>query len=54
MERLLIKTKQGEVYESRLPMHFMVAEEHEVDLDNVQSVGFVTKGREIWMDRRPH
>ena len=54
MTTLLIKTKDNKIYTAKVPLHFMVAEQHGVNLDNVVAVGFLTKGREIWDNRKPH
>ena len=50
----MIKTKCGKVYKDKLPLHFMVAEKHNIDMDDIIAVGFLTRGREIWDNRKPH
>ena len=54
MPILTIKMKDGEVYQARVPMHFMVVEQYGVKINDVVDTGFITKGREVWMDRKPH
>lgn len=54
MTILLIQTKDGHVYADDAPLHFMVAEKFKVEFDEIQRVGFVTRDREVWEDRKPH
>ncbi len=54
MTILLIKTKDGNVYKSKVPLHFMVAEEYDINIDDITAVGFITRDREIWDNRKPH
>lgn len=54
MTTLLIKTKDNKVYKANVPVHFMVAEKHDINLSDVIAVGFVTRDREIWDNRKPH
>ncbi len=54
MKILLIKTKDGRTYEGRQPLHFMVAEQHGINPEDVEQVGFITRDREVWDNRKPH
>jgi len=54
MPKLLIMTSDGKVFSASVPLHFMVAEKYNVDLDKVVAVGFETRGREVWDKRKPH
>lgn len=54
MPTLLIKMDDGAVHGMKVPMHFMVAEELRLDFDRIVDTGIVTKGREIWLGRKPH
>lgn len=55
MPTLLIRMFDGSIYKGRQPMHFMVAEEFNLDFDLIEDVGVVTKhGRFIWLGRKPH
>ena len=54
MRVLLIKLKDGKIYKACVPLHFMVAEKHNLDLNDVIAVGFITRDREVWDDRKPH
>lgn len=53
MTILLIKTKNG-IYRSKQSLHCLMLEEHKIKLDDVLNCGFLTKGREIWVNRKPH
>ena len=54
MPELLIQTKNGKIYRAQLPVNFMVAEKYDLDFDEILKVGFVTKNREVWVERKPH
>lgn len=53
MPTLLIKLIDGEVFSDVVPMHFMVAENHEIDYDLIADVGVIKHGKQIWLGRRP-
>lgn len=53
MTTLLIKTKDNKIYEERLPCHFLIAEKHSLNYDNILMVGFKTRNRIVWEDRKP-
>ncbi|HUU53208.1 MAG TPA: hypothetical protein VMW44_01040 [Candidatus Bathyarchaeia archaeon] len=54
MQTLLLKLKDGKIIKGHSPMHFMLAEENEIDFDDIVDVGFITKGRFVWCNRKPH
>ncbi len=54
MNKLIIKTKNGKTYGATLPMHFMVAEKYNIEFDDIIDVGFETRGRVVWCNRKPH
>ncbi len=54
MIELLIKTKDGTVYKENVLMHFMIVDKHDIDHEDIEDVGFISKGREIWVNRKPH
>jgi len=56
MNKLLIKTKDNQIIKGTTEtMHFLVALNNNIELDNVIAVGFETKGnRIIWDNRKPH
>ena len=55
MATLLIMTNKGIIFKANLPLHFMVAEKYNIELDDIYMVGFITKNnRVVWDDRKPH
>ena len=54
MTLLLIKTKDGKVLKASQPLHIMVAEQFDIDPEDIIDVGFVTKSRTVWCNRAPH
>ncbi len=54
MPTLLIKMIDGKVYSDKVPMHFMVAENFELDYDLIADVGVKNEaGKSVWMGRKP-
>lgn len=54
MNMLLIKLKDGQVIEDKLSLHILIIEKYGIDIKDVINVGFKTKERIIWCNRRPH
>ena len=54
MPTLLIKLKDGTVLEGIFALHAIMAYEMSIRFDDIIDVGFVTKNRQIWCNRKPH
>lgn len=54
MTTLLVRTKDNKIYAAKLPMHFMVADKYNIRPENIKAVGFITRNREVWEDRKVH
>lgn len=54
MPILLLKLKNGDIIKGKFPMHFMLADEMQINFDDIIAVGHISKGRQIWSNRKPH
>ena len=54
MPTLLLKLRNGDIIKGKFPMHFMLADHAEIDFDEIIAVGHISKGRQIWSNRKPH
>ena len=54
MPILLLKLKDGTVLKGQYPIHAIMADELNVNFDDIIDVGVITKNREIWCNRKPH
>ena len=55
MPILLIKLKDGRIIKGKSPLHCMLADENNIDFDDIVNVGFIVKGnRVIWLNRKPN
>jgi len=54
MPELTLKLRDGTIIRGKSPLHFMLAEKLGVAFDDIVDVGFITKGRVIWCNRKPH
>ena len=54
MPTLLIKLKDGTVLEGIFALHAIMADELSIKFEDIIDVGFVTRDRKIWCNRKPH
>jgi hypothetical protein len=54
MATLTLRLKDGTIIKGKAPMHFMLAEQKGIAFDEIIDVGFITKGRMVWCNRKPH
>ncbi len=54
MNILLIKTKNGKIYQGRACIHAILMDNLGINPDDVLDVGFITRGRKVWCNRQPH
>lgn len=53
--QLLIEMNNGLIYKDYLPLHIMLVEKYNIDINQIKQVGFLVKGnRIIWDKRKPH
>jgi len=54
MHILTLKLKDGSIVKGEAILHFQLAEEMNIDFDEIVDVGFITRGRIVWLHRKPH
>jgi hypothetical protein len=54
MATLLIKMADGTIYSGKYPLHAIMADAMGLPFDEIVNVGFITKNREVWCNRKPH
>ena len=50
---MLIKTTDGKIHEGRESLHCLLMINQGIDPDDIVDTGIVTKGRVIWLGRKP-